>query len=279
MVCCNPASPHHWFYQDVLKHLKEKNGMYVHFTMDDNLTLSEEVKKRYETMYSGVFKLRFISGKWCVADGLIYDMFSDKENIVSPHEIPFNKIVKWGIGVDYGTGNATVFLLGGKDIEGNIYICKEYYFAGREEARRENNYDAQKTDLEFAEDMRTFIEENKHLTGLGYRDIDILIDPAAASFKLQLRRFHMKAKNADNSVIDGIRNMATFIGARRLLVSSECTNLIKEIHTYSWDSKAQARGEDKPLKEHDHACDGCRYLCMKLKDKHKVENVGRNIGW
>jgi PBSX family phage terminase large subunit len=63
MVCCNPASPHHWFYQDVLKHLKEKNGMYVHFTMDDNLTLSEEVKNRYKTMYSGVFKKRFIDGK------------------------------------------------------------------------------------------------------------------------------------------------------------------------------------------------------------------------
>ena len=63
MVCCNPASPHHWFYQDVLKHLKEKNGLYVHFTMDDNLTLSDEVKKRYETMYSGVFKKRFIEGK------------------------------------------------------------------------------------------------------------------------------------------------------------------------------------------------------------------------
>ena len=279
MVCCNPASPHHWFYQDVLKHLKEKNGMYVHFTMDDNLTLSEEVKNRYKTMYSGVFKKRFIDGKWVVADGLIYDMFSDRENIISPDEVPYDKIVKWCIGVDYGTGNATVFLLGGKDIDGNIYIVKEYYFAGREEARRENDYDAQKTDLEFAEDMRAFIEENKYLTGKGYRDIEIMIDPAAASFKLQLRRFHMKAKNANNSVIDGIRTMATFIGARTLFVSNECRFFIKEVHTYSWDSKAQLRGEDRPLKTEDHVMDASRYLCMRLKDKHKVENVSRNVGW
>ena len=78
-------------------------------------------------------------------------MFSDRENIVNPNEIPYDKIVKWCIGVDYGTGNATVFLLGGKDTDGNIYIVKEYYFAGREEARRENDYDVQKTDLEFAQ--------------------------------------------------------------------------------------------------------------------------------
>lgn len=206
-------------------------------------------------------------------------MFSDRENIVNPNEIPYDKIIKWCIGVDYGTGNATVFLLGCKDIDGNIYIVKEYYFAGREEARRENNYDAQKTDLEFAEDMRAFIEENKHLTGKGYREIEIMVDPAAASFKLQLRRFHMKAKNAENSVIDGIRVVATFIGARRLLVSNDCANFIKELHTYSWDSKAQARGVDAPKKEQDHACDAARYLCMRLKDKHKVENVSRNVGW
>lgn len=159
-----------------------------------------------------------------------------------PNEIPYDKIVKWGIGVDYGTGNATVFLLGGKDVDGNIWICKEYYFAGRQEAQKQGDYDVQKTDLEFTEDMRAFIEENRYLTNKGYREIEIMIDPAAASFKLQLRRFHMKAKNADNIVLDGIRTVATFIGARKLFVSNECVNFFKEVHTYSWDSKKALLG-------------------------------------
>ena len=106
-----------------------------------------------------------------------------------------------------------------------------------------------------------------------------MVDPAAASFKLQLRRYHMKSKNADNNVINGIRTMATFIGSRNFFVSSECSNLIKEIHTYSWDEKAQAHGEDRPIKRFDHACDAARYLCMRLKDKHNVANVTRNVGW
>lgn len=38
------------------------NGLYVHFTMDDNQSLSEDVKERYNSMYSGVWAKRFIEG-------------------------------------------------------------------------------------------------------------------------------------------------------------------------------------------------------------------------
>lgn len=62
-MCCNPSSPYSWFYKSVLTKLKDKNGSYVHFMMDDNPSLSEEVKERYKTMYSGVFAKRYIEGK------------------------------------------------------------------------------------------------------------------------------------------------------------------------------------------------------------------------
>ena len=59
---CNPNSPYHWFYIKVLLKMKEKNGLYIHFTMKDNLSLSEEIIQRYETMYSGVWRERYIEG-------------------------------------------------------------------------------------------------------------------------------------------------------------------------------------------------------------------------
>lgn len=58
----NPGSPWSWFYKDVIKRLPKINGMYLHFTMDDNPSLSEEVKDRYKQLYSGVWKRRFIDG-------------------------------------------------------------------------------------------------------------------------------------------------------------------------------------------------------------------------
>jgi phage terminase large subunit len=35
---------------------------------------------------------------------------------------------------------------------------------------------------------------------------------------------------------------------------------IQEMQTYAWDSKAAQRGEEKPLKVHDHAPDAFRYF-------------------
>ena len=36
------------------------------------------------------------------------------------------------------------------------------------------------------------------------------------------------------------------------------------MYGYSWDPKAQARGEDKPIKRDDHAVDAERYGVMRL---------------
>ena len=57
---CNPANPMHWFkvnWIDAIKHEdenKRKNLLYLHFTMDDNMSLTEEIKFRYKGLYSGV---------------------------------------------------------------------------------------------------------------------------------------------------------------------------------------------------------------------------------
>ena len=58
----NPASPNNWFYKNVVSKVPELNGIYLHFTMDDNNALAEDVKKRYKMMYSGVWAKRFIEG-------------------------------------------------------------------------------------------------------------------------------------------------------------------------------------------------------------------------
>lgn len=283
-VNCNPAGIYHWFYKNILQQAKEKDVLYIHFTMDDNLSLTEDIKNRYKRMYTGVFAKRYIDGKWCAAEGLIYDMFNEEEMVVEPEEIPYDEMEKWVIGCDYGTANATVFLMAGKTFDGKIYIAREYYFAGREEAQAQGDFEAQKTDIEYAGDLKQFIMEAYPLTGKTYRStvndsVNVIVDPAAASFILQLRRQRFKVSKANNSVLDGIRTVASAFSEGNLKVSSECVNLIDELHTYSWDKKAQERGVDKPVKSHDHCCDALRYLCMKLKAKTKMDNVTKKVGW
>lgn len=251
---CNPSSPYHWFYKENLLRAEENEVLYIHFTMDDNLSLSEEVKARYEQHFKGVFYERNILGKWVAAEGLVYSMWNNKVNLIKPQEIPYEEIMQWCIGVDYGTANPTVFLLIGKTLDGTIYVCKEYYYDSRVAAIEMGDADVQKTDREYEYDLRKFITDVQDLTLRGYREIPIIIDPSAASFKTALRRERYKTKNADNEVIDGVREVSTLMGEGMLKVSTECENLINEIHLYSWDQRKQEKGIDMPLKENDHAC-------------------------
>ena len=92
----------------------------------------------------------------------------------------------------------------------------------------------------------------------------IVLDPAAASFKAQLKKDGFKVKAANNDVLDGIRFVATLLNQRTIFFDISCENTIKEFASYIWDAKAADRGEDKPVKEHDHAMDAVRYMCMTI---------------
>ena len=250
---CNPDGPYHWFKTDWIDKAKEKNLLYLHFTMDDNLSLSEKVRERYRGMYSGVFFKRYILGLWCMAEGIIYDMFDTKIHTkpleeIKPVLIDGNRYVS----CDYGTQNATVFLLWNKGTDGVWYCTREYYYSGRD-----NN--KQKTDAEFADDFIEWIGDTKIRA--------MIVDPAAASFIAELRKRGVKVLKARNDVLDGIRQVATWLNLRKLCIAAECKNTIKEFGSYIWDEKAAERGEDKPVKTADHAMDAIRYFVYTVFGK------------
>lgn len=247
---CNPDGPYHWFKVNWIDKKKEKRLIYLHFTMDDNLSLSEEIKKRYRSMYSGVFFQRYILGMWTVAEGVIFDMFDKAIHV-------YNKLVdtipsETYVSCDYGTQNATVFLLWQKGVDGVWYCIKEYYYSGRENKK-------QKTDGEFADELEKFIE--------GYKVKRIVIDPSAASFIAELKSRGLRIKKANNDVLDGIRYTGSMLNDDKIRFSPECKNTIQEFSAYIWDKKAADRGEDKPVKDHDHAMDAVRYFCYTITRK------------
>lgn len=252
---CNPAGPLHWFKTEWIDKRERKGLLYLHFTMDDNLSLSEEIKARYRSMYAGVFYLRYIKGLWAVAEGLIYTMFSEAclYDKLAPH-IP-NTAQKM-IAVDYGTTNPCVFLETWDDGE-TVWIEREYRWDSRsEEAQRSGH--PQKTDKEYADDMAQF---------MGSRPEDqciVIVDPSAASFIQELRSRGWVVKPADNEVLDGIRKVSTMLASGRLRINRRCTGLCAEMQAYVWDDKAQERGEEKPVKQKDHGPDALRYRINAL---------------
>lgn len=251
---CNPEGPEHWFRKEWILKLEKHNALHLHFTMDDNPSLTEEIRERYKSMYSGVFYERFVLGHWVMSEGLIYDMFDTDANTYTDEQAPpslhFSGVRT--ITCDYGTTNPTVFL-DVYDYDGTVYVDREY----RWDSRDMDNGGRQKTDEEYADDLQEF---------MGKDQCAIIVDPSAASFIAALRRRGLYVIPADNDVLDGIRRTATLIQRRKLLVNKSCTGLLGELGAYLWDEKSCKLGVDKPLKERDHGPDAMRYFVNSLPD-------------
>lgn len=110
---CNPANPNHYFKTDFIDRASDLNALYLHWTMDDNPSLTEKVKERYRRMYTGVFYERYILGKWVAAEGTIFLQFAaNPSRWIIPK--PLDGYARLFIGVDFGGSKSkTVFVLTG----------------------------------------------------------------------------------------------------------------------------------------------------------------------
>lgn len=236
---CNPSSPLHWFKVKWIDKVKDKRFLYLHFTMDDNLSLTERTKARYRTMYKGVFYDRFILGLWVMAQGLIYPMYKDAFG-----EVPERKAEQYAISIDYGTMNAFAVILWGR-YDNVWWGVDEYYYSGREQG-------ITKTDDEYFKDIEEWL---KDIDGRLYT----VIDPSAASFIALLRKntSRYNVKKAKNDVIKGIEQTMVALQRGTIKFSSKCKNTKKEFEGYVWDD---TETEDRPVKINDHAMDSVRYF-------------------
>lgn len=239
---CNPDNPSHWFYTQWIKKAEEKNALYIHFTMDDNPSLSEKMKNRYKRLYSGAFYERFVLGKWTASEGVVYPMFSETRHVYSG-DIPCERYI---VSCDYGTVNPTSMGLWGLN-NGVWYRLREYYYSSKKEG-------ISRTDEEHYAALEKLTE--------GVRPEKIIVDPSAASFIECIRRHgKFRAVKADNDVITGIRRVSTALREDKLRFHESCRDIIREFSLYRWNENS---GADIPVKENDHAMDDMRYFVSDI---------------
>ena len=248
---CNPAGPEHWFKKQWIDERQKRNLLYLHFTMEDNLSLSEQIRARYRAMYTGIFYRRYILGQWCLAEGLVYEF--DPERHVT-HDLP--ECGEWYISCDYGTLNP--FSAGLWCVRDGVAVrVAEFYHSGREQQR-------QLTDEEYYRAIEQLA---------GDRDIrHIVVDPSAASFIACIRSHkRFSVRKAKNDVVYGIRLTAMMLQAGVIKIGSGCKDAIREFGLYRWDDKGEV---DKPVKENDHAMDDIRYFCATvMRRNHQARKI------
>lgn len=239
---CNPEGPGHWFYKEWIQKADERNTLYLHFTMEDNPSLSREIRERYERLYAGSFYQRFILGKWVSAEGRVYGFFQSDMATAPPGE----PCESYYISCDYGTVNPASFGLWGKK-DGVWYRLKEYYY----DSKREGH---QKTDGEYARAMKELAGERRIQA--------VVIDPSAASFSELLRREGWYVIKADNDVLSGIRLTAELLKTGKIKICDTCCDCLREMELYVWAERKD--GRDMVRKEFDHAMDDMRYFAATI---------------
>lgn len=252
----NPDGPYHWLkteYIDKRRTMSNPDGLdvaYFEWPISANSTLDPEYVRNLEKEYTGLWYKRFIQGLWVAAEGAIYDFWDEAVHTLTLDCFP--EADYHFASADYGTSNATaVGLFGVKRVplpgEPRVWLADSYYYSGRDMGR-------QMTDGQTADAVQTW---------LAGRPIRYLyLDPSAASFRAELQQRRFNVRPANNDVLNGIRRQAQMLHSGEYRVGANNREFIREYSAYLWDEKATARGEDKPLKGHDHGQDCQRYALL-----------------
>lgn len=271
----NPDSPAHWLMAKFLSRLKQVGGDLKgwrswHFTLDDNPGLTEEYKNQIKSEFTGLWYKRFVQGEWVAAEGAIYDMWDPAKHTIAWDDLPRMREYLC-VAIDYGTTNPTVagILAISAETDGfgkptpRLFMVDEWTYDSKQSQ-------AKLTDGELSRRMREWLDAGEHDPHDPYpwmRPRFTILDPSAASFRVQLSQDGLTSTQADNEVLYGIRTVASLLGAGKFLVARPteahpdkgCPRFIQEAPGYAWDPEATKKGEDKPIKVADHSLDQARY--------------------
>lgn len=245
----NPGAPNHYLKKEYLDRVKSINLKSFHFTIDDNTTLDPEYINAMKLNFSGLWYNRYILGLWSLAEGAIYDFFSDFNTIVVCPQATY-----YFLAIDYGTNNPFACILFGVNRFSTpmVWAEREYYYDSKK-------HQSQKTDSEYSYDLECFCKE--HLGDTWKSKIKrTILDPSASSFEQELKNKRFPGvTHAVNDVQDGLRFKASMLKSGKYAISIKCKKYIESFYSYLWDSKKQLLGIDSPLKVDDHLQDAGRY--------------------
>lgn len=236
---CNPENPQHWFKREWIDKHAEKGVLYLHFTMEDNLSLSEEIRQRYRSMYSGVFFKRYILGLWVAAEGVIYSQYCDEPQKFAADTAESAKNGIINIGLDFGGNGSKHALVCSAITDGfrNVYTL-----------RSERKDPVGVTPQQLYEWVYSFCEDIQNRYGaITALYADSAEQTLIAGLRVALDPLGIPVRNSlKRPINDRIRATTLLMGAGRFFIMpAECASLHDALLGALWDDKAV--GTDKRL--------------------------------
>lgn len=269
----NPKAPSNWYYEEILDIHEQKEEEdpeygynYGHFTIADNMSVSEEkLRKILSTYEKGtVWYKRDILGNRTAAEGLIFKYFADNHrpyvmrqaDILNENGVPKFRFTMITIGIDFGgnksrtTFYATGFIGGFK----KLIVLDEDKLPITEEV------DTEKIQKKFVEFFRRV--EAKY----GYIQ-ECFGDNAATTLVNSLKktvlaeRMTTRMNGCDkNLILERVRLVDNLLRAGRLIIVEDaCPCLIKALSELKWDDEKEDEVEDLNIGSINDYWDGFNY--------------------
>lgn len=259
----NPETPTHPLYVETLDPWRSQGKLlFIHVTMDDNPSLSEEAKQRISSQWpvGSVLHSRYVLGLRVAAEGRVFSFFSDdlKAGFVVD-KLP-ESFSMYLVGLDYGITNPFAAQLWGL-YNGVWYCIKEFYWDSIIERK-------QKTNPEYIEDLARLCYWEKPIA-----PIKLLVPPEEPGFQREIKQSkHPELHHvfdAENEIMPGIEDITTLLSLGKLKYYVKCEKSIWGVNNLLWDEKQQKQGKDMFVKggsnSPDHICDTSRYIAREAK--------------
>ena len=257
----NPKEPEHFYYTEILAFHEQMQVEdpyygynYGHFTIADNMSLSDEqIKNVLRTYQKGtVWYDRDIKGQRIVAEGIIFRYFANdatpylfnEEEILGEDgtcKIPFTKLV---IGIDFGgNGSKTTYVL-----NGYINGYKEFRILEEDSLPITEEIDAKAICDKFIEFYRLAMKK--------YKRVDWIFPDSASTTLINSLRSAARENGLNPKIIVGCkkneikdrpRTTDMLFTTGRMKINSKCTDLITAIKSLRWDEKDPTIPEDKNI--------------------------------
>ena len=213
---------------------------YIHSTIFDNPFVAPAIKTEVlrRAKHDENYKRVYLQGKIGTLEGLIFPDFSMIDRM------PEGNIL---YGLDFGFSSDPSVLVGVIEQDDAIYIDEIFYNTGLHNR-----------------DICTLLNSN----GIrkGYDEITADSAEPKSISEISLAGFNIKPalKGAD-SVRAGIDR----IKSKKIYVTKNSVNLIRELRSYRWVTDKNGKATNKPMDGFDHAIDAVRYAIVRKK---KIEN-------
>jgi len=253
---CNPSGPGHW----LKRRIDTGKATEILSRHTDNPSLTQEYLNSLAGL-TGHRRSRLFLGQWAAAEGLVYDGWDRNKHLIDAMPTGWEAWPKYRC-IDFGFTNPFVCQWWAVNGDGEAYLYRELYRSGV----TIDNHAKRINELSAGEKYEYSVSD--HDSGerefLAHQGIDTIaaIKDVTTGIQTVADRLRVKANGRPSLFI--LRS-ALVERDPALTERGKPQGLAEEIENYMWHpSKDGKADKEEPIKEHDHACDACRYLMVSL---------------